>query len=422
MKHRHNVILIPAALLLIMGSLVTGAQPGRAAGQQPTKFAIAQSVGVSETTGHVFVASMYIGDPKDSDYGKSWVTMLDARTSKVLKVVPVAPGALHVLVNDRTQRAFVVHGGYAPDSADSVTTLDTRTGKILARTPCGQGSLMGPALAIKSARLFFVINGPRGFVLHELDATTGKHLRQVTLSTNTPGISVAEQAGLLFVKGPSPVQVYDMRSLKRVALLPVQLGSPLVVPDEPHHRVLVIAGQGFQTLNVFDMRTWKRVATVPTSNGTVSGIAFEQNMVFLLNGGTSRGQTPTSDGSVRVMDRTTYRVVRTLSVGTNAGQVLADARTHHLFVLSGPHLKSMGTTAGVPMLTTINTRTNSRLSESRIQVGSPLTMSLDGQHGLLFIVVNGASLELANASHLITVNAGTGGIVRNVALPLSSNK
>jgi hypothetical protein len=115
MSPRQLITWLAVAVLVCAGSLSATTQRSRAASQAPASTAVAVSVGISEATGHVFVVSTYLSQPVTPYTGpqQSWVSMLDARSYKVLRIIPVERGATQVLLDDRSGRAFVVHA-YGP--------------------------------------------------------------------------------------------------------------------------------------------------------------------------------------------------------------------------------------------------------------------------------------------------------------------
>lgn len=406
--------VLVATVLALPGVLMNQTPKSDAATQAPTKITQSLAIAMSESTGHVFVLQSYVALTGNAGPQASWVKMLDARTSKFLRVVPVGTDGIRLLTNERTNRVFVIHGGYSPQSHTIVTTLDARTGTILRRTECGTGSVLGPVLAPRLNRLFLVTNGPQAFRLHELDAASGKHLREVAF-VQTPGVVLSERAGLLYAPGPA-VTVYNLHTLKQVARLSVQFASPSVTPDEANNRVLIVNGKGFDRLDVFSTKTWKHIASRPLGNGMIGSVVVTTNTVFAVSGGLLKGQTPTSDGTVWSLDRQSYRILRQVQVGAQAGATTFDASTSHLFVASGNHVKGGITSGMAGLISTINTRTGARVAEAAIPSIVLYQLELDRKDGLVYANAYGSLGTRHVRVDVVVVNAKTGAIMRTVDL------
>jgi hypothetical protein len=436
MNPRRRITWLAVAVLLFAGGLGTGTQQGRAASQAATRTAVALSVGVSEATGHVFIVSTYLSQPVTPYTGpqQSWVSMLDAHSYKVLRVIPVAAGATQVLVNDRTGRAFVVHA-FGPRYPTSVTVLDTRTANVLRRTPCGQGLLTDVMLASQVSRLLLATSRTGSmaapFTLHVLDAATGKPVRQVTLPRYVSAGAIDERSGRLFLASASAITVYDIRSFRAVRTIPITGGTPLVVPDEVYHRVLVVsalegksaANKEMNILNVFGVSTGKRISTTRIGTTRLAALAFDQasDHLFALSDGTYTAQSrPESDGILRILAWKTYRNLRAMRVGvvfTARPSMLVDPRTHHLFVLSYGHLQGPGKWTSTSIVSMFDTRTGSLLAQTKIPVTSKGTMVLDGKAGRVYVNLTGLNSGTGTTNAVAVLSATTGAMLRSVALP-----
>ncbi|MDQ2830205.1 MAG: hypothetical protein M3Y74_14320, partial [Chloroflexota bacterium] len=81
------------------------------------------AVGIDATARHVFVTTL----------GTNRVTMLDAQSGAVLRVIPVGVRPMVVAVDTRTHRAFIGN-----DVDGSVTILDSVTGAVAGTVAVGQ--------------------------------------------------------------------------------------------------------------------------------------------------------------------------------------------------------------------------------------------------------------------------------------------
>lgn len=156
-----------------------------------------EALAVSEQTGHVFVANhgWY-------DCGSS-VTILAARTGAPLRVVPVGENPYLVLAADRLKRVFVVNQGNTIEGLErkgSVSVLDTGSGRLLYTAAVGLAP--GPIAVDERTWRAFVLHGRGGSYLSTLAVARGNVLRTVHLPYPGLGSSklvVDEQAGRLFV-------------------------------------------------------------------------------------------------------------------------------------------------------------------------------------------------------------------------------
>lgn len=445
MRQRHGIRWLVATVLLIGASVVPGLTRGRAASQPAHTVAVAVSTGVSAATGHLFVLSTSITPPGSPYAGPqpSWVSMLDARTYKVLRVIPVLSGATQILVNDHTWRAFVVQA-FGPRYPTSVTTLDTRTGVVLRHTECGQGLLTDVLVAPLAGRLFLVTS-PSGSlgtaVIHVLDTTSGKQLRAVPVSPATSMVSagaVDEQAGRLYLANASAITVYDLRSLRVVRTIPASTNAPLLLADDVHNRVLTVSshlphctqkaelcGGELNVLTAVDVRSGTLVAAMRIGTTRLAALALVpgSDRLFALSAGTYTAQgRPASDGTLRMLAGTDYRPLRTIStgvVGGNRPAMVVDRTTRHLFVVSDGHLKGSRAGTSAALLSVVDVRTGvlvraTPLPALRRDATSGAALMLAAQGGRVY--VTGFDPTTGQGNNVTVLSATSGTVVRSVAL------
>jgi len=185
-------------------TMFTGAVP---VGNSPVALA------VDERAGHVFVANQVDGT----------VSVLDARSGRVIRTVPVGTAPVAVAVDARTGRAFVVNSNVFPTGTisgpSSVSVLDTHTGALVRTVAVGQRAYTlaiderAYTLAIdERANRVFVVNGDSDSV-NVLDARTGQALHTIPAGLGPRSIAVDAGAGRIFLaRLDGTVQVLDSRT------------------------------------------------------------------------------------------------------------------------------------------------------------------------------------------------------------------
>src|SRR2546423_850965 len=176
----------------VLASLLAGGAPGTAAHSRAGSPAIgtsgpyAFSVAVDATAGHAFVlsASTDNTDISGSPTGQGYLSMLDARTGRLLRAVPVGLSAYALGVDERTRHAFVANQASSSTGQGSISMVDTRTGNVLRTVPLSVGALAGAldlAVASRVGRLFVATaRTPDRGTLQVLDTRTGTLLRSVS--------------------------------------------------------------------------------------------------------------------------------------------------------------------------------------------------------------------------------------------------
>jgi YVTN family beta-propeller protein len=244
------------------------------------------ALAVDPRSGHVLVANSVDGT----------VTMLDARTGRVLHTAAVGGYPNQVQVNPRTTRAFVLNA-----ADDSVSVLDTRTGAVLhtlrlgvapapavrrqsSETLAFAANSVPTAMGVPAPGVVVVHDGPRETLLQGLaalrpgwglavdgpaerlfvpdmaddsvalfDAAHGRYLRSVRVGTSPVAVAVDSHTGHAFVVSMGPlsavrpegsVSMLDSRSGRVLHTVAVGLYPALVAVDEPAGRVLVVHGWG----------------------------------------------------------------------------------------------------------------------------------------------------------------------------------
>jgi DNA-binding beta-propeller fold protein YncE len=245
---------------------------------------------VDPRSGHVFVTNS-IDD---------MVTMLDARTGRVLHTTSVGDDPDQLQVNPRTERVFVLN-----QTDGSVSVLDARTGALRRTLTLGAGSERvvdhqtpdvfvfdgvtgvggaSPVPGLDGTDLVAVLDAPGGSRLQSIasslpgwglavngaterlfvpdmaadrvdvfGAVQGQYLRSINVGANPVGVAVDARTGRAFVAslGPLPpahsassVSMLDSQSGRVLATVPVGPAPALVAMDGPAARVLVVHSVG----------------------------------------------------------------------------------------------------------------------------------------------------------------------------------
>jgi DNA-binding beta-propeller fold protein YncE len=209
----------------VLGSLLAGGATGTAAHRRAGSPALAMTgpyaynVAVDATAGHAFVLSASTDnmDISGSPAGQGYLSMLDARTGRLLRTVQVGMGSYALGMDERTAHLFVANQGSSSTGQGRISMIDTRTGNVLRAIPLGQPRFMSAASALDLAvasrvgRLFVATaRTPDQGILQVLDTRTGTLLRTVPRRTMpsfgvVPGAQMAvDQAAARDFLAPFP--------------------------------------------------------------------------------------------------------------------------------------------------------------------------------------------------------------------------
>lgn len=232
---------------------------------------------VDERAGRVFVPNL-VDDT---------ISVLDARSGRVVRVLYVGHRPDAIAVDDHTQRLLVA------STADwTLTVLDVHTGRPLRTRILAVGDRPGQlAVDTRSGHAFvagyggqvvtlsartgtplrsvapdhfhlimgLAVNGPAGRVLGLveaqpvivlLNAGTGALVRAVTLGQNPDAIAVDAGTGRAFVSDAGAEAVYVLGTKRGRIRRVVRVGaSPLLAVDMRTHRVIVASAEGVRVLD-----------------------------------------------------------------------------------------------------------------------------------------------------------------------------
>ena len=244
-----------------------------------------------------------------------------------------------------------------------------------------------PGLAIDAPlrRVFVLIDTTAGQVvssrLSVVDADKGMLLRSMQLPLAAGALSVDGRSGRLYIAdtGGHSVQVYDARTLRRLALIALGGCSPAeVAVDEAVGRAYALcSGPASST-----------VITLDSSGRRLNGVAIGANGMHLLVD-SARGRVyAVSAGSflsgrfgiprIDILDARSGALLRSTALGPTIPQVALDQSHGHLYVAGS----DPGTNLGVLLMLDVA----SGSVHARLKVGQGTTgLVVDAQRGRLFI-------------------------------------
>jgi len=197
---------------------------------------------VCEHTERVFVAN-YFGKGTRADRPNSTITLFDALSGHVVRVVDVGQGLIALTVDERSNRIFALNSIDA-----SVVVLDARNGTVRNVVRVGPNPL---AMAVdeRTARLFITYNafpigltpGSRKGQVQVLDANTGRIIRTITVGSLPRALAIDMQDERVFVANSwsRSVSILNARTGQLVRTVAVA-GIPVAAAvDAPTSRVFI---------------------------------------------------------------------------------------------------------------------------------------------------------------------------------------
>jgi DNA-binding beta-propeller fold protein YncE len=369
-----------------------------AVGQNPT------AVTVDTQTERAFVLNLGTLDRFGNPAGPGSVSVLDTGSGDVLGTTIVGTDPNAAAVDEASGRVFVVNGGSFDSygrltGPGSVSVLDARTGRVL-RTVAG-GVAPGAVEVDQQTERVFVINrgtggNNRGSV-SMLDARTGSLMRTVRVGVYPASAAIDVPLGRLFVANlvSNTVSVLDAR--RAMLLLTIMLGqSPgtaaAMAVDARTQRVLVLslpshlAGEGGGVLGhvtTLNVTTGRLVRVVPLQEPTALGADQWSGHAF-VSGGTVRS------GSVSMLDTRSGTVLTTRHMKTYPGAMAVDPQGHRAFVITTVASNRGGVFGSRGNVDEVDTRTG--LLECTRGLGMrPTAIVIDARTQHIFVVNSGAN-------------------------------
>src|SRR6202035_3979382 len=111
-------------------------------------------------------------------------------------------------------------------------------------------------------------------------------------------------------------------------------------------------------LQVFDLNTGKFIQTIP-GLGEPHSIVYREDVNKLL---VADGGLEGAEGSLRIIDGSTYKIEKTVSLLTDADNAGYDAQTHHVYVTNGGKDAKLD----YVMITEIDSDTGDKVGEIKV--------------------------------------------------------
>ncbi len=396
-----------------------------------------QTLAVDAPAGRFFVA--------DSNPGghPGLIRTFDVATGQPQATIalPDAPGTL--VIDSRVQHVFASHGV-------TVSTLDSRTLGVLRavtviagpiapasidaasrRTVTIASPLTTMVIDEKLARVFGIASG--GAAIDVLDARSGELLWSIPVDGPVVGLALDRHVGHLIVTsdvtsrgggtGATWVSVIDARNgrLLRTATIPMDTDPSLpIVVDETHAHAFVLtdaltgapaagANPNSGSVSIIDTRSGTLIHTVPMGSaikdvavdeqtgyayaatlGTaqyIPNITTTRNGRFVMSVGRPT-LVPVSTGFVRVLDATSGKILRTISVGPAPLSVGIDEQRRRIYVLNAGRGYGTARRTDASSVSVIDARNGTVLSTISTGVGDG-HLIIDSRAGRVVVLNDG---------------------------------
>jgi len=243
--------------------------------------------------------------------GGNSVSVLDAATDTLLRIVPVGRQPNAIAVDEGTGLVFVANGG-----GHTVSVLDAASGAFRRAVAVGANPY---ALTVgMTARRVFVIS-------NVLDAASGRLLRTAAIGSDLNALTVDEAAGHVFVTDQFGNSVVTLAAASASRLHATRVGNiPWTVAADPRTGRAFL-GWGNDQVSTLDAASGVILRTVTVGQAPkVLAVDAATNRVFAA---------ASTDGIVGVLDATTGRLLRTVSVGQAPVALAVDERRGRVYVV-----------------------------------------------------------------------------------------
>lgn len=219
-------------------------------------------------------------------------------------------------------------------------------------------------------------------------------------------VALLALAVLLFCAAPAPranAAAAPLRLIRTVPLPGVQGDFDHFIVDLPDNR-LFVATEDHRTLEVFDLRSGAHL-------GSITGFGSPHSGVFLP--GRRRLLVTDSDaGAVKVLDATSYKVLKSIAAVPQADAMIYDPREHLMYVTGGgddAHLD-------YSLIGIIDTRREVKIGEIRIRSTNIESLALTPGGRLLYVnirdrhaigIIDRRTLKLVKTWTLRTIRQNT---------------
>jgi YVTN family beta-propeller protein len=303
------------------------------------------ALAVDPRSSHVFVANS----------NDDTVTMLDARTGRVLQTTAVGGDPDQLQINPRTERVFVLN-----QIDGSVSVLDALTGALRRTLTLG----VGPGRAVDHQTpdvfVFGSVSGVGGTspiagldgtdLVAVLDAPSGSRLQSIASSLPALGLAVDGLTERLFVPDTAADRVDMFDAVQGWYLRSIDVGTnPLAIALDPHTRRAFVASMGpvppappASSVSVLDSASGRVLRTVAVGHypGLVAVDVAGGRVLVVRRDPLATGPGVGEEGtdvldarSGRLLARLPAGAVAPEYLGAQASQVTVDERRGHVFIL-----------------------------------------------------------------------------------------
>ncbi len=251
-------------------------------------------------------------------------SVLDAETGDVVATVPVHGGA--AAVDARTSTVLVTGDA-------GVTVLDAVSGRVRRVVPL---SVAPDSIAVDPRTGHAFVVDPGSDTVRMLDTRTGAVVRTVSLVMTPSAVAVDARAGQAFVTSDSPfVDVLDTRNGAPIRAVVIRTApGRLTVDPGSGHAFVVVAGAG--SVAMLDMRGGALLHTTTVAGGVVAlALDARRGRAYVVSRDGGASFATTTAGALTVLDARGGAVVKTYAVGFNPTAVAVDERSGRVFVASG---------------------------------------------------------------------------------------
>ncbi len=321
-------------------------------------------IAVAAWAGHVFVANSWLKD-KYINSPRGTVSMIDARSGRLLRTITVADTPIAIQADPVTGRIFVLSG-----MDGGISMLDARTGRVIGTIDAGSHSYLvftptGLALDSKSGHGFAVLAAAQGDSFRTrivmFDLRSGAVLRtlhdNLSNSMQAQGLTVDDAGGLLAASGvkcgpakpgnENPcakpenehpcTEIFDTASGR---LLYTVAGLTVTAVDPQRHYLFAARDNAIVVLDARTGRQLRAIPAVPKGQGPEILAEEQQSGRLLVTfwGPEDKQGKPTGHSVISIVDIERGAVVYSIPEDPGgAGSATVDARTGWAYVTT--HLK-----------------------------------------------------------------------------------
>jgi len=300
-----------------------------------------------DALGHIFVTSFSI---QAGTFTGSWVSMLDARSGAVLRVLHQDTAPLHIVCDQARSRVYVVdEAPLSKGAVSNLTVLDAGTGMVISTVFVNRRPR---AIAVDDKGRVFVIAQPSG------------------------ASGTALGPGLLGVVEPQHGHVVRVT---KIAQDPQQ-----VVVDNKRGRVFVVASAlsppYIGTVDIVNTTTGRVMGTLHTGPTPIASVVDQTTgRVYVLNKGYEKSS------SISVFDPSTGGTVHTINL-PGAGVAMAlDSHHTRIFIAVSPDPSHRG---GRSVVSVLNTSTVALVRDVPVD-DNPNIVAVDEQSGRVIVTTLG---------------------------------